>query len=83
MQRPLANSHLVRFYHSEFLEDQIRDFKSCFIDGVHPIDRVIIDVGGGVGYSASAVNRELGNLVWIIEMDPISVENCRMLGLDA
>lgn len=83
MQKTLVASQLSEFYHNVFVEDQLRDFKACFYNGKNPITGVIIDIGGGVGYFAGAVKNELGNTVRVIDMDPLSVENCKKLGLDA
>lgn len=47
MQNTLAASQLSEFYHNEFVEDQVRDFKSFFMTTNNSITGVIIDVGGG------------------------------------
>ena len=83
MQKTLAANQLSEFYHNEFVEDQVRDFKACFYDVNKPITGVIIDIGGGVGYFAGAVKKELGNTVRVIDMDSLSVERCKKSGLEA
>ena len=83
MQKILDTSQLSKFYHNEFVEDQVRDFKSFFMATNNSIAGVIADVGGGCGYFASAVRHDLGNLVRVIEMDPVGVENSRKCGLEA
>lgn len=83
MQKTLAANQLLEFYHNNFVADQVHDFKACFYDTSNPITGVIIDIGGGVGYFAGAVKNDLGNTVRVIDMDPLSVENCKKLGLEA
>jgi len=83
MQKTLGANQLSEFYHNEFVADQVLDFKVCFYDASNPITGVIIDIGGGVGYFAGAVKNDLGNTVRVIDMDPLSVANCKKLGLDA
>lgn len=83
MQRTLAARQLSQFYHNEFVEDQIRDFKACLSNLNEPITGVIVDIGGGSGYFAGVVKNDLGNTVRVIDMDPISVKNCQKLGVNA
>ena len=83
MQKTLNATQLSEFYINVFVDDQVRDFKLCFLDEHNPITGAIVDMGGGVGYFASTVQQCLVDLVRVVEMDPVSVENCKGRGLEA
>jgi hypothetical protein len=83
MQRTLNTAQLSEFYINVFVDDQVRDFKLCFLDKHKLIAGAIVDMGGGMGHFASTVKQDFANVVRVVEMDPVSVENCKVCGLEA
>lgn len=73
-QQRLSAEQIAEFYHDEFVQDQVRDFAE--LAAPLDADRVIVDIGGGVGYFAERVRAELGYPVRVIDMDPESVAQC-------
>jgi len=82
-QKTLSPSQLSEFYIDVFVSDQVRDFRDLLSIPDSVIKGTIVDIGGGVGYFASAVRSDLFNTVRVIEMDPVSVEHCKSKGLEA
>lgn len=83
MQNTLAPAQLSEFYHDLFVESQIQHFGELLNGSKNQSDKYIVDIGGGVGYFASAAQDKFGTPVRVIDMDPISIEKCKDLGLNA
>ena len=83
MQKTLNAAQLSEFYIKVFVDDQVRDFKDFFSDAINPINGVIVDVGGGEGYFASAIKSDSSSLVRVVEMDPVALESCKKPGIEA
>ncbi|WP_035293570.1 class I SAM-dependent methyltransferase [Brevundimonas bacteroides] len=80
-QRRLSKEQVEAFYHNEFVADQVADFSELM-----PYSRpgaVVADVGGGCGFFARALSDARGDRTRVIDMDPGSVEACRVLGVEA
>lgn len=82
-QVTLGREQVSEFYHDVFVSSQVRDFdRLCRVRGL-PRQGVVVDVGGGCGFFAAAVRDAFGAPVRVVDMDPVSVERARALGLDA
>lgn len=81
-QRGLDQERIANFYHDLFVKSQVEDFaRLCFptIDR----DKVVSDMGGGCGFFASAIARDLGVRVRVVDTDPVSVETAQRAGIEA
>lgn len=83
MQKTLTSDQLSSFYHDEFVEDQVRDFSTFFSEEIEPIKGSVLDIGGGAGFFARAIQDKLAKNIAVVDMDPVSVEQCRKAGLQA
>jgi hypothetical protein len=79
VQRRLANEQIEAFYHDEFVTDQVADFSRL----VPESGGVITDVGGGCGFFARALSDVRGSRIRVLDMDEVSVESSRSLGVEA
>lgn len=82
MQKNLGADQVAAFYHDAFVQQQVEHFKKIALHIVEP-GKVIVDIGGGCGYFASAIKKELNISTRVIDMDPVSVESARSLGVEA
>ena len=80
-QVQLDASQLTEFYHDEFVRDQVAEFRAL-VGPLAPGARVV-DLGGGIGHFASALARETGARVEVIDSDPESVRRCADQGVPA
>jgi hypothetical protein len=81
MQKILNPEQIEAFYHDQFVQQQVEHFKKIALSSFEN-NRVVVDVGGG-GYFASAIAKELGVPVRVIDRDPVSVDVAKLLGVDA
>lgn len=81
VQKTLSSEQIEAFYHSEFVEEQSRDF-DVLVPGVSP-GAAVVDVGGGCGYFAKRLAEAHGYRTRVIDMDPTSVAECRRAGVEA
>lgn len=81
-QRGLDQERIANFYHDFFVKSQVEDFTEICLP---EIDRgkVVSDMGGGCGFFASAIARDLDIPVRVVDMDPVSVETARRSGIEA
>lgn len=82
MQKKLSDSQISSFYHDEFVEKQITDFYAL-LQGVLEYYDNIVDVGGGCGYFAEALQQQSNCKVKVLDTDQQSVSLCRDKGLRA
>jgi SAM-dependent methyltransferase len=79
MQRALSLDQVRAFYHDEFVAEQTLDFVSL----VGETDaRVVVDVGGGVGFFASSLAQRGGHKVRVIDLDAGSIAACQERGIE-
>ena len=83
MQSKLSSDQLFEFYHDEFVLDQIQHFSELFDNSEKPINGVLVDVGGGVGYFARIIQEQSNYSVRVIDTDPVSINRCKLAGLEA
>jgi hypothetical protein len=82
MQNTLSKKQVLAFYHDLFVQQQVEHFKKIAFPNVER-GRVVIDIGGGCGFFASTIKKELNILTRVIDMDPSSVQAARVLGVEA
>jgi hypothetical protein len=82
MQKILAADQVAAFYHDGFVQQQVEHFKSIVLPTLNK-EKVVVDVGGGCGYFASAIAQDFHIATRVIDTDPISVESAKKLGVDA
>src|SRR5690606_25643706 len=79
IQAKLSAEQIATFYHDEFVEDQVRDFRSMV---GQQGGELVVDVGGGCGFFARRLADEGGYRTRVIDMDPRSIRSCEELGVD-
>src|SRR3546814_12838548 len=79
-QTKLSAEQIAAFYHDEFVEDQVRDFRAL-IDGDRA-DTVIVDIGGGCGFFARRLRDVAGERTRVVALDSRSIEECARLGVE-
>lgn len=79
-QTKLSTAQIEAFYHDEFVEDQVRDFRALV--GSASGKKAIVDIGGGCGFFARRLSDVSGARTRVIDMDPGSIEKCRELGVE-
>jgi hypothetical protein len=82
MQKILNAKQVAAFYHDGFVQQQVDHFKKIALRTVEP-GKVVVDIGGGCGYFASAIKSELNIPTRVIDMDSVSVESAQRLGVEA
>lgn len=81
-QRILDTRQIEAFHHDEFVTSQAKDF----LDMVPPIFQDvenIVDIGGGCGYFAEALQKSSDMKVRVVDLDPASVALCAQRGVQA
>lgn len=81
-QFSLDQARIANFYHDLFVRSQVEDFAAICAP---LLDRakILTDMGGGCGYFAGAVGRDLGLPVRVVDADPVSVSTALSAGLDS
>jgi hypothetical protein len=82
-QRTLSSDQIGAFYHDEFVKDQVEHFDHLTRASPQTLSVPVVDIGGGMGYFASAVGEQLRRSVKVVDMDALSVEHCKSNGLEA
>lgn len=82
MQKKLNPEQVSAFYHDAFVSQQVDHFRKIALDSVKT-GAIVVDIGGGCGYFADAIKQELNFPTRVIDMDPVSVESARSLGVEA
>lgn len=77
-QKLLTEAQLSEFYADNFVATQIRQFLE-FTRGRLPAAKAVVDVGGGCGHFAHAVQATTGATTRVIDMDAQALERCGRL----
>ena len=81
-QNTLNDSQVAAFYHEHFVSEQVEHFKSIALPFVD-ISKTVVDIGGGCGYFAGALQSEFGLHARVLDSDPKGVGKARDYGVDA
>ena len=79
-QTRLSAAQLEAFYHDDFVNDQVRDFRELV--GATG-NELVVDIGGGCGFFAHQLAGTAGYPTRVVDMDAQSIASCRQLGVDA
>lgn len=82
MQKKLAADQVSAFYHDGFVRSQVEHFDSIVMPIINK-EKVVVDIGGGVGYFAKAIKDRFNINIRVIDTDPVGVDSAKKLGLDA
>lgn len=82
-QSKLSQDQIRAFYHDSFVESQVKDFIQLIGTSSNSWQKKVVDVGGGCGYFAKALQDSTSFEVRVIDTDSQSVAYCRQAGLDA
>lgn len=80
-QSKLSNEQIMAFYHEEFVEDQVRDFRDLVGEG--RTKGAVVDIGGGCGFFAKRLAVAAGERTRVIDTDNYSVEECAKKEIEA
>lgn len=81
-QKTLNASQVAAFYHDQFVSQQVEHFKSIALPFTD-VSKTVVDIGGGCGYFAGALQRELGLQARVLDSDPMGIGKARDDGVDA
>lgn len=82
-QQTLSQEQIKAFYHDYFVETQVNDFVALFGASAKQHTDKIIDVGGGAGFFAKAIQDRLAIKVRVLDSDAQSVLFCHQADIDA
>lgn len=82
-QQTLSPNQIETFYHDDFVESQVRDFIKLLKISATPSLVNIVDIGGGCGFFAKALQNLTGLKVRVLDTDLKSIESCKHKGIDA
>ena len=80
-QKILTYDQIATFYHQDFVERQISDFMALLGPSATPAIGAIIDIGGGCGFFAKALQDRLGVKVKVLDSDRQSLNACEQKGV--
>ena len=81
-QKALNESQIAAFYHAHFVIEQVDHYKSIALPFTD-VSKTVVDIGGGCGYFADALQSEFGLHARVLDADPKSVSKARDYGVDA
>jgi hypothetical protein len=79
MQKTLSDTQVEAFYHDHFVASQVQHFTALLARAAG----VVVDVGGGCGFFADALQRRTDWRVRVLDTDTVSVRTCQAKGVDA
>lgn len=82
MQNTLNTDQIAAFYHDKFVRQQVNHFIKIALPSVEK-GKYVVDIGGGCGYFAGAVKKELNIPTRVVDMDPVSIQTAKKLGIEA
>ena len=81
--KTLTPEQISSFYHTDFFNGQVASFKELIKPEIFQGRKVVVDIGGGLGYFAQALQEQIKFPVRVLDTDPVSVEECQRKGLEA
>lgn len=83
MQKNLSQAQVEAFYHDNFVASQVSDFIKLSRTFIEPTSGKIIDIGGGCGFFAKALQSLTAFKVRVLDTDPQSISICDQAGIEA
>ena len=82
MQNTLNENQIAAFYHDKFVRQQLDHFIKIALSSVEK-GKYVVDIGGGCGYFAAAIESELHISTRVVDMDPVSIQAAKKIGVQA
>ena len=82
-QKTLAQAQIEAFYHDSFVKSQVSDFMALIGKYLSNDEGKIVDIGGGCGYFAKAIEAETGSKLRVVDTDLKSIDVCKRAGIEA
>lgn len=82
-QQTLSQNQIEAFYHDNFVESQVRDFIKLLGSSADAAPGSVVDIGGGCGFFAKALQTSTPYKAPVLDTDLQSVEHCMREGIDA
>ena len=82
-QKILSQDQITAFYHDLFVENQVEDFIALSGFSATPSLDNIVDMGGGCGFFAKALQNRIHQKVRVLDSDSQSIDFCKQEGIDA
>lgn len=83
IQKTLSQDQIEAFYHDYFVESQVRDFVKLSGRAINSTPGKIVDVGGGRGFFAKALQDFTALKVKVLDTDMQSIGFCKQAGIEA
>ena len=83
IQNTLSRNQIEAFYHDEFVESQVNDFIRLIGASDVSTSGKVVDVGGGCGFFAKALQNLTALRVRVLDTDVHSISVCKQAGLEA
>jgi len=82
VQKKLTADQVAAFYHDAFVQQQFEHFVGIALPTIEK-GKVVVDIGGGCGYFASAIAAGLKISTRVIDTDLVSIQAAKKLGIDS
>ena len=83
LQRKLSQDNIRAFYHDNFVDRQVSDFILLLGPSFKLPSANVVDVGGGCGFFAKALQNRTNANVRVIDTDFQSIAFCKQAGINA
>lgn len=83
IQTTLSQNQIEAFYHDNFVENQVSDFIKLVGTTIDPASGRVVDIGGGCGFFAKALQNRTAFKVRVLDTDMQSISVCKQAGLEA
>ena len=82
-QKTVSQDQITAFYHDQFVKNQVEDFIALSGFSVTPSLDNSVDMGGGSGFFAKALQNRIHQKVRVLDSDSQSIDFCKQKGIDA
>lgn len=83
LQKTLSQDQIEAFYHDSFVEGQVCDFIKLLGKTIDPTSGKVVDIGGGCGFFAKALQMVTAFKVRVLDTDIQSIALCKQAGVEA
>jgi len=82
-QKTVSQDQITAFYHDLFVKNQVDDFIALSGFSVTSSLDNIVDIGGGCGFFAKALQNRIHQKVRVLDSDRQSIDFCKQEGIEA
>ena len=82
-KKTVSQNQKTAFYHDQFAENQVDDFMALSGFSVTRFLDNIVDIGGGCGFFAKALQNRIHQKVRVLDSDSQSIDFCKQEGIEA